>query len=138
MIAVRYSKPKLDALWTWLEQQVEACPPNSALYKAIQYALNHKTELCRFLDDGGLPLYNNRCERAIRPVVMGRSNWLFAGSLAAGQRSAKIMSLLETARLNGLKPYTYKWLKSVLTRLPEWPEERLRELLPFQENALTD
>lgn len=132
----RYSKSKLDALWAWLERQVEACPPNSALYKAIQYALNHKTELCRFLEDGGLPLDNNRCERAIRPVVMGRSNWLFAGSLAAGQRAAKIMSLLETARLNGLEPYA--WLKSVLTRLPEWPEERLRELLPFPENTFTD
>lgn len=132
----RYSKPRLDTLWTWLGRQVEACPPNSALYKAIQYALNHKIALCRFLEDGALPLDNNRCERAIRPVVMGRSNWLFAGSLAAGQRAAKIMSLLETARLNGLEPYT--WLKSVLTRLPEWPEERLHELLPFPENTFPD
>lgn len=132
----RYSKPKLDALWIWLARQVETCAPGSALYKAMQYALNHKTELCRFLADGSLPLDNNRCERAIRPVVMGRSNWLFAGSLAAGQRAAKIMSLLETARLNGLEPSA--WLTSVLTRLPEWPEDRLHELLPFPENTFTD
>lgn len=132
----RYSKPKLEALWTWLAHQIGACAPGSALYKAMQYALNHKTELCRFLNDGGLPLDNNRCERALRPVVMGRSNWLFAGSLAAGQRAARIMSLLETARLNGLEPYG--WLKSVLSRLPEWPEERLHELLPFAENTFTD
>lgn len=79
---------------------------------------------------------NNRAERAIRPVAMGRANWLFAGSLAAGERAAQIMSLLETARLNGLEPYA--WLKSVLTRLPEWPEDRLHELLPFAENTFTD
>ncbi|PNM27170.1 IS66 family transposase [Yersinia enterocolitica] len=132
----RYSKPRLEALWVWLACQVKACAPGSALYKAIQYALNHKIALCRFVDDGELPLDNNRCERAIRPVVMGRSNGLFAGSLAAGQRAANIMSLLETARLNGLEPYA--WLKSVLTRLPEWPEERLYELLPFAENTFTD
>ncbi|EFE54091.1 hypothetical protein PROVRETT_07087 [Providencia rettgeri DSM 1131] len=58
-----------------------------------------------YIDDGKLPLDNNRCERAIRRVVMGRSNWLFAGSQAAGERAAKIMGLLETARLNGLEPY---------------------------------
>lgn len=132
----RYSKPMLDALWEWLRVQVETSAPGSALYKAIQYALNHKTALSRFLEDGALPLDNNRCERAIRPVVLGRGNWLFAGSLSAGQRAAKIMSLLETARLNGLEPYA--WLKSVLTRLPEWPEDRLHELLPFPENTFTD
>lgn len=85
--------------------------------------------LSRFLDDGTQPLDNNRCERAIRPVVMGRSNWLFASSLAAGTRAAQIMSLLETAKMNGLEPHA--WLTDMLTRLPEWPEERLHELLPF-------
>ncbi|EAY4774889.1 IS66 family transposase, partial [Salmonella enterica] len=64
-------------------------------------------------------------------VVMGRSNWLFAGSLAAGTRAAQIMSLLETAKMNGLEPHA--WLTDVLTRLPSWPEERLHELLPFPE-----
>lgn len=66
---------------------------------------------------------------AIRPVVMGRSNWLFAGSLPAGARAAQIMSLLETAKMNGLEPHA--WLTDVLTRLPSWPEERLHELLPL-------
>lgn len=64
--------------------------------------LKRRETLCRFLDDGSLPLDNNRCEQAIRPVVMGRSNWLFAGSLAAASRAAQIMSLLETAKMNGL------------------------------------
>lgn len=75
------------------------------------------TELCSF------------CEQTIRPVVMGRSDGFFAGSLAAGARAAQIMSLLETAKMNGLEPHA--WLTDVLTRLPEWPEERPHELLPF-------
>ncbi|EKM2919002.1 transposase domain-containing protein, partial [Escherichia coli] len=73
---------------------------------------------------------NNICERAIRPVVMGRKVWLFAGSLMAGNRAAQIMSLLETAKRNGLEPHA--WLTDVLARLPEWPEERLAELLPLE------
>ncbi|EBF7355930.1 IS66 family transposase [Salmonella enterica] len=125
----RYSRPVIDKLWSWLEQQKDACPENSALGKAVGYMLKRRETLSRFLDDGTLPLDNNRCERAIRPVVMGRSNWLFAGSLAAGTRAAQIMSLLETAKMNGLEPHT--WLTDVLTRLPSWPEERLHELLPY-------
>lgn len=121
----RYSRPIVDNLWLWLEQQKEACPESSALGKAINYMLKRRERLNRFLDDGSLPLDKNRCERAIRPVVMGRSNWLFAGSLAAGARAAQIMSLLVTAKMNGLEPHAW------LTRLPEWPEERLNELLPF-------
>ncbi|WP_235802153.1 transposase domain-containing protein, partial [Escherichia coli] len=66
----------------------------------------------------------------IRPVVMGRKAWLFAGSLMAGNRAAQIMSLLETAKRNGLEPHA--WLTDVLARLPEWPEERLAELLPLE------
>ncbi|MGK0747372.1 transposase domain-containing protein, partial [Yokenella regensburgei] len=110
----------------------------SALHKAINYALSHKTALSRFAEDGALPLDNNRCERAIRQVVMvmGRNTWLFAGSLQAGHRAAAVMSLLETARLNGVEPYG--WLKSLLERLPEWPQERLDELLPFAKNSLID
>ena len=88
------------------------------------------------MDDGALPLDNNRCERAIRQVVMGRNTCLFAGSLHAGHRAAAIMSLLETARLNGVEPYG--WLKSVLERLPSLPQERLHELLPFAKNLLID
>jgi transposase len=85
--------------------------------------------LSRFLEDGALPLDNNRCERAIRPVVMARSNWLFAGSVAAGERAAGIMSLLETAKMNGLEPHA--WLADVLQRLPFWLEEELDALLPL-------
>lgn len=72
---------------------------------------------------------NNRAEQAIRPVAMGRANWLFAGSLAAGERAAQIMGLLETAKMNGLEPHA--WLTDVLKRLPSWPEDRLNELQPI-------
>lgn len=79
---------------------------------------------------------NNRAERAIRPVAMGRASWLFAGSLAAGERAAQIMGLLETAKMNGLEPHA--WLTDVLKRLPSWPEDRLNELLPFPSYRFSD
>ena len=119
----------LEKLWQWLEQQKDACPESSAPGKAITYALKRRVTLSRFLEDGALPLDNNRCGRAIKPVVMGRSNGLLAGSAAAGERAAKIMSLLETAKMNGLDPHA--WLTDVLQRLPGWPEEELDELLPL-------
>ncbi|EGD3970332.1 IS66 family transposase [Salmonella enterica] len=132
----RYAKPQLDALWAWLTSQAQKCAPGSALHKAIKYVLSHKMELSRFVDDGALPLDNNRCERAIRQVVMGRNTWLFAGSLQAGHQAAAVMGLLETARLNGVEPYG--WLKLVLERLPSLPEERLHELLPFAKDPLNN
>lgn len=119
-------------LWAWWTAQAQKCAPGSALYKAINYALVHKTELSRFVDDGALPTDNNRCECAIRQVVMGRNTWLFAGSLQAGHRAVAVLSLLETARLNGVEPYG--WLKQVL----EWPGERLHELLPFAKNPMNN
>ena len=126
----RYARPALEKLWQWLEQQKEACPESSALGKAIAYALKRRVALSRFLEDGALPPDNNACERAIKPVVMGRKSWLFAGSVAAGERAAKIMSLLETAKMNGLEPHA--WLTDVLQRLPGWAEDNLDALLPLQ------
>lgn len=100
-------------------------------FRPVHLGLENGGEtLSRFLDDGTLPLDNNRCERAMRPAVMGLSNWLFTGSLVAGTRAVQIMSLLETAKMNGLKPHV--WLTEVLKRLPEWPEERLSELLTLE------
>ena len=126
----RYARPILEELWSWLEEQEPQCSPGRALHKAIAYALSHRVELSRFLEDGAVPLDNNVCERAIKNVVLGRKSWLFAGSQMAGERAAQIMSLLETAKRNGLEPHA--WLTDVLMRLPEWPEERLAELLPLE------
>ena len=84
--------------------------------------------LTRFLDDGTLPIDNNWVENRIRPIALGRSNWLFAGSLRAGKRAAAVMSLIQSARLNGHDPYRY--LRDVLERLPTQPASRIGELLP--------
>ena len=74
--------------------------------------------------------HNNHIENRIRPVALGRSNWLFAGSLRAGQRAANIMSLIQSAKLNGHDPYRY--LKDVLARIPTQPASRIDELLPHR------
>ena len=87
--------------------------------KHITYALSRWTALARYAQDPRLPIDNNRAENTIRPIAVGRKNWLFAGSPQASQRAAMIMSLLETARLNGIDPY--QWLHSMLTHLPQWP-----------------
>uniref|UniRef100_UPI00048D6DB5 transposase domain-containing protein n=1 Tax=Microvirgula aerodenitrificans TaxID=57480 RepID=UPI00048D6DB5 len=76
---------------------------------------------------------NNWVENQIRPWAVGRSNWLFAGSLRGGQRAAAIMSLIQSARLNGHDPYAY--LRDVLTRLPSWKQSRIAELLPHRWSA---
>lgn len=82
------------------------------------------------MSDGEVPISNNWVENQIRPIAVGRSNWLFAGSLRAGKGAAAVMSLLHSARLNGLDPYTY--LKDVLQRLPTQPASRIEELLPHR------
>jgi len=102
----------------------------SATAKAIDYSLKRWGALTRYIDDGDLPADNNRVENQIRPIAIGRSNWLFAGSLRAGQRAAAVMSLLHSAKLNGLEPYAY--LKDVLTRLPTLPSAQIEELLPHR------
>ncbi len=96
--------------------------------KAIDYSLKRRKALTRFIEDGDLPADNNWVENQIRQIAIGRSNWLFAGSLRAGQRAAAVMSLLQSARLNGLDPYLY--IKDVLTRLPTQSAGRIEELLP--------
>ena len=86
------------------------------------------TALTRYLNDGDVPCDNNWVENQIRPIAIGRSNWLFAGSLRAGKRAAAIMSLIHSARLNGHDPYAY--LRDVMERLPTQPAGRITELLP--------
>ncbi|MFO5206829.1 transposase domain-containing protein, partial [Salmonella enterica subsp. enterica serovar 1,4,[5],12:i:-] len=75
-----------------------------------------------------LPIDNNWVENRIRPIALGRQNWLFAGSLRAGKRAAAVMSLIHSAKLNGLDPYDY--LRDALERLPTLPASRVAELLP--------
>ncbi len=123
-------KPLADALRAWLIAQRQKVPEGSATLRAIDYSLGRWGPLTRFIEDGALPADNNWIENRIRPVALGRNNWLFAGSLRAGQRAAAIMSLIGSAKMNGLDPYEY--LRDVLERLPTHPASRIAELLPHR------
>lgn len=121
--------PILDQFKQWLITQRRQIPAGTGFAKAIDYTLKRWPVLIRYLECGHRPIDNNRAENSIRPIALGRKNWLFAGSLPAGQRAVQIMSLIETAKLNGHDPFHY--LKSVLTQLPNWPQSRIHELLPY-------
>lgn len=95
---------------------------------AVDYSLKRWSALSRFIDDPQLPADNNWIENQIRRIALGRSKWLFAGSLSAGQRAAAMTSLIQSARMNGHDPYAY--LKDLLTRLPTQKASRIDELLP--------
>lgn len=124
------ARPVADDLHTWLIAQRQKVPPGSATARAIDYSLNRWAALTRYLGDGALPADNNWIENRIRPIALGRNNWLFAGSLRAGQRAAAIMSLIGSAKMNDLDPYAY--LRDVLERLPTQPASRIAELLPHR------
>jgi len=123
------ARPVADALHAWLLAQRQKVPAGSATARAIDYSLGRWSALMRYLDDGALPPDNNRVENLIRPIALGRNNWLFAGSLRAGQRAAAVMSLVHSAKLNGHDPHAY--LRDVLERLPTQPASRIAELLPY-------
>lgn len=130
------SKPLADAFHQWMLLQRQKITDGSATAKALDYSLKRWGALTQFLDDGRLPMDNNWIENQIRPIAIGRSNWLFAGSLRAGQRAAAVMSLIQSAKLNGHDPYAY--LKDVLARLPTHKNSQIEELLPhrWQPNPL--
>jgi hypothetical protein len=127
------TRPIVDTFHAWLALQRQKATDGTAIAKAIDYSLNRWEALARFVDDGNLPPDNNHIENRIRPIALGRSNWLFAGSLRGGQRAAAVMSLIQSAKLNGHDPYAY--LKDVLERLPTHPASRIEELLPHRWSA---
>lgn len=110
------AKPILDRFGFWLEAHANAAPPKTLLGKAIQYALNQWKYLGAYIEEGYLKPDNNAAENAIRPFVVGRKNWLFAGSPRGAEASALFFSLIETAKANGLEPYAY--LRFLFERLP--------------------
>jgi transposase len=123
------SRPILDRFKTWLDTHHPQVPPKSLLGKAIQYTLNQWGRLVVYLDAGFLKPDNNIAENAIRPFVLGRKNWLFAGAPKGAQASATMFSLIETAKVNGLEPYRY--LRYVFEKLPSADTtDDLRKLLP--------
>lgn len=124
------SMPLVQTLHEWLLLNRQKVPQGSATAKAMDYSLRRWRALTRFLQDAQLPVDNNWIENQIRPIAIGRNNWLFAGSLRAGQRAAAVMSLIQSAKLNGHDPHAY--MKDVLTRLPTHMNSRIEELLPHR------
>jgi transposase len=124
------SRPIADMLFEWMRLQRIKITDGTATARALDYTLKRWQALTRYLDDGQLPIDNNWIENQIRPIAIGRSNWLFAGSLRAGKRAAAVMSLIQSARMNGHDPYAY--IKDVLTRLPTHKASQIQELLPHR------
>ena len=122
------ARPIADELHAWLTSQRQKLAKADVTAKAIDYSLGRWRALTRYLDDGNVPIDNNAVENSIRPLAVGRRNWLFVGSQQAGERAANIMSLIESAKLNGHDPWAY--LKDVFERLPTLKDRDLASLLP--------
>jgi transposase len=124
------SRPLLEAFKVWLLEQRVLLVKADVTAKAMDYTLRRWAALTVHLDDARIAVDNNAVENAIRPIALGRKNWLFVGSQQAGERAATLMSLIESAKLNGHDAWAY--LKDILTKLPTWPNSRLQELLPHR------
>ncbi len=124
------AQPELQALHDRLSEIRQRAAPGYGLAKACDYLLRRWPSFTRYAETGDLPIDNNPVENAIRPIAIGKKNWLFAGSERAGHRAAAIQSLLATAKLNGLEPAA--WLKSTLEKLPTCLNSRIDELLPIK------
>ena len=122
--------PLWKELHVWLKLERGRVPDGGSIAAAIDYSLNAWDALTRHLKDGAVPIDNNFLERQIKPWAMGRRAWLFCGSELAGQRAAIVMSLVQSAKLNGHDPWAY--LRDVLERLPSHPNSRIEELLPHR------
>lgn len=137
-LAVRQqkSKSKVDAFRTWAEQQLTRIPGKSDLAKAFRYGLSRWASFCLFLDDGRVAIDNNAAERGMRPIGVGRRNWLFAGADTGAETLARALTVIETAKMNGLDPQAY--LADILDRIHEHKNNRLDELLPWNWQTTCD
>jgi hypothetical protein len=124
------SAPLLEALRAWLKNTHDSLSVKSPLASAIQYTLTRWTALTRYVEDGRIEIDNNAAERAIRALVFGRRNYLFAGSNAGGETAVRLYSLIGTCRLNDIDPHLY--LRHVLERIADHPIDRIEELLPWR------
>lgn len=124
-----HSRPKVEAFKLWAEDNLCHISGKGDLAAAFRYALNRWSSFCLFLDDGRVAIDNNPAERAMRPIGIGRKNWLFAGNDAGDETLAKAMTLIESAKLSGLTPQAY--LADVLPRINDHIAPRLYELLPW-------
>ena len=125
--------PLLDSLHDWLKATRLTVANGGGTAKAIDYSLKRWPALRRYATDGALPIDNNPVENAIRPICLGKKNWLFTGSERAGKRAAAIQSLLATAAMNGLDPAA--WLRDTLKKLPTCLNRNIDSLLPLRQTA---
>ena len=125
----KHSAPKVEAFFDWSESQLTRIPGKGDLARAFRYGLARRASFSLFLTDGRVAIDNNPAERALRPIGIGRKNWLFAGADTGGETLARAMTIIETAKLNGLDPQAY--LADVLDRIHDHKINRLDELLPW-------
>ena len=123
------TRPLAEDFKAWSEAQLGRVSGKSALAKAFRYALRRWPSFTLFLEDGRVAIDNNPAERAIKPVVIGRKNWLFAGADAGGETLAEAMTIIESAKLSGHDPEAY--LADILARIGDHKINRLDELLPW-------
>lgn len=124
----QHARPLAEELHRWLLEHRQHLAKADATARAIDYSLGRWRALTHYLDDGEVPIDQNPVENAIRPVALGRKNWLFVGSATAGERAANIMSLIESAKLCGHDPWEY--IRDVFERLPTTLNRDLHTLLP--------
>lgn len=126
--------PVLEGFKAWLDNQYARVLPKSAIGKAIAYALKLWPQLTRYTQNGEWAIDNNAVENKIRPMALGRKNYLFAGSHQAAQQAAMMYSLFATCKLNGIEPL--EWLSETLRKLPDYKVNQIQSLLPnFQKNS---
>ena len=131
-----YAKPIFDDLEVWLKEQLDKISSKTPLAKAIKYALARLPKARPYLDHGFLELDNNTAENAVRPVAVGRKNYLFMGSEAGGKSAAIAYTLIETAKMNNVNPEA--WLAWVLERIQDHPANRIHDLLPWAYQDMMD
>ena len=133
-LRLQQALPVLNTLKPWLDENLIVNPPQSAISKAIAYTLNLWPRLVRYVEDGRFQIDNNLTENTIRPLAIGRKNYLFAGSHDAAQNAAMIYSFLGTCKINDIEPY--QWLMQTLQSIPDQKINRLVELLPINKIEL--
>jgi len=122
------SLPILEDLGQWIKGNLTEVLPKSAIGQAIHYAHGKWNRLIRYLNDGRWEIDNNLVENSIRPVALGRKNYLFAGSHEAARHAAMIYSFMGTCKINNIEPF--QWLKETLNRISDHSIHKIEELLP--------
>lgn len=130
MVRQHQSVPILDALGKWMKEEYIKAVPKSSIGKALGYSIERWETLSRYTENGMLNIDNNPVENSIRPVALGRKNYLFAGSHEAAKRSGMLYSLLGTCKMHNIEPNA--WLKKVLQTIAEHPINKISELLPHR------